>query len=169
MREMNLDGGQHSGALSSLAGCDPRQWAVHTPYSDPGRYADLLSAVQPEIGRLSAVARNLIVHYRASGLALPEETNDDINARWIAAILDLDQQRHPQPLDMERDPMSRVQGCCRDHSLFSVAVLRQHGIPARIRYGFANYFFPGYSADHVIVETWLPEELRWLRFDPEVG
>ncbi|SDS46067.1 transglutaminase-like domain-containing protein [Microlunatus soli] len=155
--------------VSSPNGYDPRQWAVHTAYSDPGPYADLLLAVPAQIEKLSAVARNLIIHYRASGLKLPEETRDDIDARWIAAILDLDQQRHPQPLDVERDPISKVQGCCRDHSLFSVAVLRQHGVPARLRYGFAHYFHQDYGADHVIVEIWLSEEMRWLRFDPEVG
>ncbi|GAB3923030.1 hypothetical protein GCM10011575_00320 [Microlunatus endophyticus] len=145
-----------------------RSWSVHTPYSDPGRYTDLLTAVPPRIPELSAVARNLIIHYRASGLDLPEESKGDINARWISAILDLDQRRHRQPLDAERDPLTRVQGCCRDHSLFSAAVLRQHGVPARIRYGFSHYFARDHNFDHVIVETWLPEG-RWLRFDPEVG
>lgn len=154
---------------SAGTGYDPGRWAVHTSYTDPGRYGDLLSAVPPRIPELSAVARNLIIHYRASGLALPEETKGDINARWIAAILDLDQQRHPGPLATERDPLTKVQGCCRDHSLFSAAVLRQHNIPARVRYGFSHYFAPDYNFDHVIVETWLPEENRWLRFDPELG
>lgn len=148
---------------------DPGQWAAHTPYTDPGRHAGLLSAVPGAITELSAVARNLIIHYRASGLELPDETKGDINARWISAILDLDQQRHPGPLASEREPLARVQGCCRDHSLFSAAVLRQHGIPARIRYGFSRYFAPDYNFDHVIVETWLPGENRWLRFDPELG
>ncbi|MBO0810962.1 MAG: transglutaminase domain-containing protein [Microlunatus sp.] len=150
------------------AGYDPGQWAVHTPYTDPGQYAELLSAVPPQLDALSAVARNLIIHYRSPDLELPQETKDDINARWVAAILDLDQHRHPVPLEVEREPLSRVQGCCRDHSLFSASVLRQHGVPARIRYGFAKYFIPDYNVDHVVVETWLPDEHRWLRFDPEV-
>jgi hypothetical protein len=168
MTETNVPAAARSDAASP-AGYDPGEWSVHTPYTDPGRHTDLLTAVPPRIPELSAVARNLIIHYRASGLDLPEETKGDINARWVAAILDLDQQRHPQPLDAERDPLTRVQGCCRDHSLFSAAVLRQHGVPARIRYGFSHYFAPDYNFDHVIVETWLPEEGRWLRFDPEVG
>lgn len=169
MTETSIPQPTPSAAATSGSDYDPRQWAVHTPYTDPGRYADLLSAVPAKIPDLSAVARNLIIHYRASGLELPEETKGDINARWLAAILDLDQQRHPQPLATERDPLTRVQGCCRDHSLFGAAVLRQHGVPARIRYGFSHYFAPDYNFDHVIVETWLPEENRWLRFDPEIG
>jgi len=169
MTETSIPQSTRSKAASPGSGYDPRRWALHTPYTDPGRYADLLSAVPPRIPELSVIARNLIIHYRASGFELPDETKGDINARWIAAILDLDQQRHPGPLVTERDPLTRVQGCCRDHSLFGVAVLRQHKIAARIRYGFSHYFAPDYNFDHVIVETWLPEENRWLRFDPEIS
>ena len=172
MAETNLtaDPGSATATRSQPGDYDASPWARHSPFSDPGRYRELLSAVPPRIEDLSAVARNLIIHYRASGLDLPDATKDDINARWVARILDLDQQRHGhRPLADERDPMSRVQGCCRDHSLFSAAVLRQHGVPARIRYGFSHYFSPDYNFDHVIVETWLPNERRWLRFDPEIA
>lgn len=147
---------------------DPQRWSRHTPYSDPGRHAERLASVPADLAELSAVARNLIIHYRASGLELPAETRQDINARWLSAILDLDHDRHGAELDIEREPQQRVQGCCRDHSLFAAAVLRSHRIPARIRYGFAGYFVSNYNVDHVVVETWLPEQSRWLRFDPEV-
>src|SRR5690625_4632457 len=127
---------------------DPSRWSRHTAYSDPGRHADLLAAVPGDLAALSAVARNLIIHYRGSGLDLPDETKQDINARWLAATLDLDQQRHAAALVDTREPMRRVQGCCRDHSLFAASVLRQHRIPARIRYGFAGYFVPDFNVDH---------------------
>jgi hypothetical protein len=147
---------------------DPTRWAQHTAYTEPGRHAGLLADVPTDLRRLSAVANNLIIHYRASGRELPAETKDDINARWLESILDLDQQRHPVELAVEREPLTRVQGCCRDHSLFGAAVLRQNGRPARIRYGFAAYFAADFHYDHVIVETWLEDQQRWLRFDPEV-
>lgn len=146
----------------------PERWAVHTAYSDPGGYDGLLAAVPADDRAASSVACNLIVHYRSPELALPTATREDVNARWVASILDLDQQRHPGALDAVRSPASRVQGCCRDHSLLATAVLRQHRMPARIRYGFADYFVADFHVDHVIVETWQPEQRRWRRFDPEV-
>jgi hypothetical protein len=149
-------------------GYDPSPWAQHTAYSDPGPHSELIDGVGPDLTELSAAARNVIIHYRASGLQLPAETQEDPNTRWISAILDLDQQRHPEPLSVAREPMRRVQGCCRDHSLFATAVLRQHRVPARIRYGFAGYFVAGFGVDHVIVETWDADEHRWRRFDPEL-
>lgn len=140
--------------------------AQHTPYSDPGRHTDLVRIAPTDPESLSAVARNVIVHYRASGRELPSATRGDINARWLEAILSLDQSRHPGPLDKARTLTERVQGCCRDHTLFCVGVLRSHGIPARSRVGFAGYFVDGWHHDHVIVEAWL--DGRWRRFDSEV-
>lgn len=141
--------------------------AQHTPYSDPGRHAGLVGVLPVGPDALSAVARNLIVHYRASGEDLPEATRDDINARWLDAMLTADQQRHPVRLDAPRSPTERVQGCCRDHTLFCVGVLRTHGIPARSRVGFAGYFVDGWHHDHVVVEARF--DGGWHRFDPEVA
>lgn len=138
----------------------------HTPYSDPGRHADLFNALPTEPESLSATARNIIVHYRASGHELPSETRNDINSRWLEAILTTDQGRHPEPLERTRSLTERVQGCCRDHTLLCVGVLRTHGIPARSRVGFAGYFVDGWHHDHVIVEAWI--DGRWRRFDSEV-
>ncbi|MCC2334379.1 transglutaminase-like domain-containing protein [Cellulomonas wangsupingiae] len=65
-----------------------------------------------------------------------------------------------------RPHADRIAGCCRDHTLLAVGVLRAHGIPARSRIGFARYFFPGDGVDHVVVERWDGE--RWVRSDPEL-
>jgi hypothetical protein len=141
--------------------------ARHSAYSDPGGLGALLGAVSAEPAAISEVARNLVVHYRASGHELPADTVADINLCWLDAILETDQRRHGRPLADPRDPQQRVQGCCRDHTLFAVGVLRQHGIRARSRVGFAGYFSPGHHHDHVVVEWW--DQSRWVRFDPEVA
>jgi hypothetical protein len=151
---------QAAGAVAAM------DHASHTPYSDPAAYAELVRAVPTEPTELAAVARNVIVHYRASGYELPQETRHEVNSRWVTQILAADQGRHPWPLDQPREVTSRVQGCCRDHTLFCVAAMREHGIPARSRVGFAGYFVEGWHHDHVIVEAWL--DGRWRRFDAEV-
>jgi hypothetical protein len=141
-------------------------YSRHTAYSTPGQHTAVLSVLPTEPEKLSAVARNVIVHYRASGHELPHATRDDINARWLEAILTADQSRHPEPLDTLRRPTERVQGCCRDHTLFCIGALRSHGIPARSRVGFAGYFEDGWHHDHVIVEAFI--DGRWRRFDSEI-
>jgi hypothetical protein len=79
----------------------------------------------------------VIAHYRGAADRLPAATTrGDIHSRWLSAILDLDQQRQCAPLCEPREEATRVQGCCRDQSLFCVGVLRQHGMAARSRVGF---------------------------------
>lgn len=141
--------------------------AAHSRFSGPGRHAPLLEAVGPDLAAVGEVARNVVVHYRASGEELPTETSDEIASRWVATILDHDRARHPGPLTTPREAASRVQGCCRDVALLSVAILCQHGFPARSRVGFEGYFVPGWHHDHVIPEVW--REGGWRRFEPEVA
>jgi hypothetical protein len=143
-------------------------WTTHSSYTDPGRHAGLLEAVPADITGLSAVARNVIVHYRASEADLPMETRDDVNRRWLSALLDTDQARHGMPLAEPRAEVERVQGCCRDHTLFCVGALRQHGIPARSLVGFSSYSGDDYNNDHVIVQMYDGVSGRWIRFDPEI-
>jgi hypothetical protein len=153
------------------AGCTGREpaghYSQHSHYSDPGRNGDLLQAVAPEVPAVCAVAQNTIAHYRAASVPLPESSNDDINARWLSRILDVDQERHGVPLQHERAEAERVQGCCRDHTLLAVGILRQHSIPARSRVGFATYLHPGARVDHVVAEAWIGH--RWVRFDPGIA
>jgi len=139
-------------------------YAVHSPYSDPGRHAGLMRAVPGTAAGLAAATRNVIAHYRVE---LPEERHFEIDSRWLEVILSIDQERHGTPLTAPRPPLERVAGCCRDHTLFVVGGLREQGVPARSRVGFARYFTPGYRHDHVIVEYLAGG--RWRRTDPELA
>ena len=141
------------------------EYARQSRYSDPGRHAELFDDVPPTVESVSAMARNVVVHYQASGVDLPRQSQRDVDLRWIDAILSTDQERHHAPLGTERPVEARVQGCCRDHSLLAVAALRHHNVPARTRVGFASYLLESWHCDHVVVEVW--DEGRWRRFDPE--
>jgi len=145
----------------------PTKYAAHTPYSDPGSYADLLQALPTELEALCATSRNVITHYRADYPDLPPDRHGEIDSRWLRTILELDQDRNPFPLAEPRPMKARVAGCCRDHSLFLVGALREQHVPARTRVGFADYFSPGYHHDHVVVEFWNGD--RWVRTDPELS
>lgn len=141
-------------------------FARHSAYSDPGRFAHLLEALPPGPEAAGAAARNLIMHYRGSGIDVPVERRHEIDCRWVDAILEVDQRRHGTALMEPRELADRVAGCCRDFALFAVSVLRQQGIPARTRVGFTNYFAEGWHHDHVVTEYW--DDGRWVRMDPEL-
>jgi hypothetical protein len=42
----------------------------------------------------------------------------------------------------QRSATEHVLGCCRDSTVLFAAPAHHHGIPARARYGFANYRRP---------------------------
>ncbi|TNM68216.1 transglutaminase domain-containing protein [Streptomyces sp. NP160] len=144
----------------------PERFAVHSAYSDPGAFAHRLRELPDGVAAVCAAARGTIAHYRAELADLPVERRHEVDLRWLARILALDAERHSQPLTHARPLEQRVAGCCRDHTLFVVGALRERGVPARSRVGFAGYFSPGYHHDHVVVEHHDGE--RWVRTDPEL-
>ncbi|MFD6176563.1 MULTISPECIES: transglutaminase domain-containing protein [unclassified Isoptericola] len=147
-------------------------YARQSAYSDPGPHADLLRAVAPDPAATAAAACATIVHYRAGNPDLSDDQRDDVDRRWLSTILDAAAARQPGPLDAAREASRQVAGCCRDHTLFSLGVLREHGVPARSRIGFAGYFEPPFFHDHVVVEHWDAGADggagRWVRWDPEL-
>lgn len=146
----------------------PADWIPQTPFSDPGELAALCDAVAPTPEAIGPVVRNLLAHYRADAEQLPASTRDDVDLRWVAAMLSVDQERHRgEPLASPRSIAGRLQGCCRDHTLLAVSILRHHGVPARSRVGFADYFARDWHHDHVVVEMF--DGQRWRRFDPELA
>lgn len=146
---------------------DVSRYADHSPYSDPGDHAALLAGVRPDPASLHAAVTAAVVHYRAGATAPTPAQLDDVDRRWVASILDAVAERAPGPLDAPRSPEQQAGGCCRDHTLLAVAVLREHGVPARTRLGFTDYLGEGgFHHDHVVVERHDGE--RWVRSDPEL-
>ena len=145
-------------------------WTRHSPYTDPGRHAALLAALPADVPSLTAVVRNVLVHYRASGLPFPPDRLAEIDSRWLERLLDADRSRFDTPLDAPRASADRVVGCCRDFTLLTVAALRAHGIAARSRIGFASYFRPDFHDDHVIAEYRVGGRWRCVdaQLDPEL-
>jgi len=135
-----------------------------TAYSDPREFAGLLTELPADVPSLGAAVRNLLVHYRASGIDFPAGRLAEIDSRWVDRMIAHDQRRFPGSLlSPERAPEERIVGCCRDFTLLSVAALRAHGVPARSRVGFAGYFHEGFHDDHVITEWW--DGARWRSAD----
>lgn len=146
---------------------DVGRYRRHTPYSDPGAFRGRWDVLRDsDVSTAAATARNLLYHYRADGIQVPEDRRGDIDSRWCARILALDAERHPDAVGVPREKSQRVAGCCRDYTLLTVSALRERGVPARGRVGFAGYFGAEYHYDHVIVEWW--DGSRWVRCDAQL-
>jgi hypothetical protein len=146
-------------------------YATQSAVSDPGPYASLFDNLPTDTESVTRIAQGLVYHYVAGkfmfGYEPPQERMGEIDTRSLKRMIDRILAMDNRPLQEARDYDKRIIGCCRDFSLIACAILRHHGIPARLRYGFAAYFDEGYWGDHVIVERWTGE--RWLRFDPQLA
>jgi hypothetical protein len=137
-----------------------------TRYSDPRAHAPLFDALPDDPGGIGEVIRNIVVHYRASGIPFPPDRLTEIDSRWADRLLDADRLRFDTPLAEPRPPEQRIVGCCRDFTLLTVSALRHKGIPARSRIGFADYLDPHWHYDHVVAEYW--DGARWVATDTQI-
>lgn len=121
-------------------------------YVSPGPLTDLASVSPPALAGISGAPADICrpVHalviqpHDAQVFGLPDGDRFAENqirpaAALIEALLALD----PAPIDAPRPPDRRVIGTCRHFAVLSCALLRCHGVAARVRCGFATYFQPG--------------------------
>ncbi|NJP89170.1 transglutaminase domain-containing protein [Nonomuraea sp. FMUSA5-5] len=142
-------------------------YATQSTFTDPGPLAAWIDGVPRELIRESAA--RLVFHYWANGdLARHGFTPGrvgEVNLRYADAMLARARELDPAPPPAGREATGRVLGCCRDNTVLYLALARHHGIPARARYGFADYLIPGWWLDHMIPEVWDGE--RWRLVEPE--
>jgi Transglutaminase-like superfamily len=137
----------------------------HSPLSDPGAKRHLFDGLSSDVAALAKVIGGVLVHRDWTwrfGFTLPQHRRDEANTRHVAAILD-----YLGTLD-ERRPEDRFAGTCRDFTVLLCAMLREAGVPARARAGFAGYFTAGFFDDHWVVEVW-DDRRGWRLVDAQVA
>src|SRR6202035_5091400 len=93
------------------------------------------------------------------------ERRASVHVRPVSGLLDQVVAEDGRALDVAREPSARVAGDCRTFTVFTVAALRAHGIPARARCGFGGYFGTGWYEDHWVCEYWDTAAGRWTLDD----
>jgi hypothetical protein len=140
-------------------------------FTDPGAYAALIGGLPLDIAALCRTLQGLLIHeawIERQGLD-PADFSGQSRAtlpvaRRLEQLLTID----PRPLRIARPGASRALATCRDFSLMMCAVLRHHGMPARIRCGFGRYFTGHPYHDHWVCEYWARDEQRWVLVDAEL-
>jgi hypothetical protein len=140
------------------------------PLTDADVHRDALLALPADPRELIAGVQGLLVHQALTGLYgfdLPEDRHDTAHLRRADRILGRILGDDPKPLTEVREPRDRFACTCRTFTLVTVAALRAHGIPARARCGFGNYFpEPDWHIDHWVAERWDGE--RWILSDAQM-
>jgi hypothetical protein len=148
---------------------ESRYYATHSVETDPADLRECLDALPKEPARLLNAIGGLVLHTAfvvPLGLVCPPESGDDVHSRRVPAMLRRILAREPGSLATRRPPEKRFIGVCSHYALLACSALRHHGVPARVRVGFANYFVPGFHDDHWITEYWDGD--GWRLMDPEL-
>jgi hypothetical protein len=145
------------------------RWRSHSRMSDPGNGALRFDGLPAgDVGALCRIVQGVLIHsdwisaygaLEAEFRTVSRETLP-LDAR-LRQIGDAD----ARPLAMARAIDKRAVGTCRDYALMLCGMLRQQGVPARVRCGFAAYFRRDWE-DHWICEYW--QDSRWKRADAQL-
>jgi len=150
-------------------------YSQHGVMSDPRKYSPWFTDLPDEIPALCKVVQGLLIHEGWAGqygVSMSEDRTLESGIRMVAEKMDRILQLDKRPLVEPRHPSKRLFSICRDFALLLTTLLRQKGIPARARFGFATYFFPpdadvGFG-DHVITEYWHAQDRRWVLVDAQL-
>lgn len=109
------------------------------------------------------VIHELAMRERGQPITAAQRCTKDPTA---ADILHLAVRLHAAPLAEPRDWSQLVVGACFHSAILYCALLRDAGLPARARCGFASYLIPDLWTCHWVVERW---DQRWILDDPDVN
>src|SRR6185436_8853522 len=139
--------------------------------SMPGRYAKEFESLPSNPEELARIIQGLLIYEHLAldfyGVKLTAERKAESHIRPVERMLERLLALDARPLAQARPPERRLVGICRQYSVVMVGMLRHHGIPARVRFGFGSYFNPGYFEDHTVCEYWRAAEKRWVMADPQ--
>jgi hypothetical protein len=136
----------------------------HGRATDPGSMRHLLAGLPDDPAALATIIGGVLMHRDWAGrfgFTLPEERRAEANTRDVSAIL-----ARLGSLEA-RAPEERLAVTCRDFVVLLCAMLREAGVPARARAGFAGYFTDGFFDDHWATEVW--DGARWQLVDAQVA
>jgi Transglutaminase-like superfamily len=141
----------------------------HSRWTDPGRHASWLREVAPTPDTIARHLPGLLMHClvaRLRGVPVPEIALRDVEVRTAEGIVDRVVARDGRPANAAREPAARFFGICSHFALLATAVFRTHGVPARVRAGFARYFVADTFEDHWVAEYW--DGAAWRLLDAQL-
>jgi hypothetical protein len=137
-------------------------YRTHGPLTEPGRFASRLAAAI-DLADLCAFIQGVVIHSDwASAYGVTAELSRETLP--VARRLAMVEAAGAHDLPPER----RTPGTCRDFALMTCSALRERGVPARVRCGFATYFPSNPFEDHWVCEHWREEENRWVLTDAQL-
>jgi excinuclease ABC subunit A len=146
-------------------------YVQHSFMTDPREHGDMLADLPADVSGLVRVVQGALIHpfcVELYHVQLSPRQREEVYLRSVVQMLGRMREFDPAPLVVSREPNQRLVGNCRDHAVLCVALLRQQGIPARLRVGFASYLSETKNEDHWVTEYWNADQERWVLIDPQL-
>ena len=141
------------------------QFTEFSPYTNPEKFIYLFRNLPISLEEINDIIHSQLIHPgMARELVTQDNNKDEEICETVSTILAKLQERNPIGLSLNRKPEHRVVNNCCGHSQLMAAILKNQGVPARLRCGFSLYPFKGYSCDHTVVEVLIDEQ--WCLIDP---
>ena len=146
-------------------------------YASPGVFTtvegfeDQVEALLDDVASVVAAVQGLLIHEAwapAYGVTLSSKRVAEKELHGAVAMLHRASSMDTRPLSVARSADCRVVSVCRHFATLFVAFMRQKGVPARVRSGFANYFESGVNGDHWVGEYWNAKQGRWVLVDEQL-
>lgn len=150
----------------------PEFYLSHGEWSDPRALKWAFDDVEAKPEAIASTVQGLILH-DYFGAHLYAEPPDEIDtasrstlpvAERLSTLYDFESVR----LSDARRTKNRRVGTCRDFALLTCSIMRHHGVPSRVRCGFARYFHPSAFEDHWICEYWDAGSNSWKMIDSQL-
>ena len=144
-------------------------YASHSRSTHPGPFGDLLAACPAEAADVVRTVQGLVLHSFFVGprnVQPPAGSDDDLEIRAVPEMVRRILDRGDGPLTEARAPDRRFIGFCSHYPLLACSIMRQHGLPSRLRVGFSTYFGPDLYPDHWLCEYW--DGQNWRLGDAEL-
>jgi hypothetical protein len=151
----------------------PQDFYSHNgPMTARGAYDGEFRGLPRDLGSLCEVVQGVLIHRDVApwlyNLKLTEEQREDGHIRPLEQMLTRIHELDPRSLNVARDVGHRLPSVCRHFSLMLCSMLRDQGVPARLRCGFGASFTPGKFEDHWVCEYWNVAEKRWILVDAQL-
>jgi len=137
-------------------------YRTHGALTEPGRFAAALAA-PTNLGDLCAFIQGVVIHsdWAASYGVTADLSRETLPVARRMAMVEVAGGR-------DLPPDRRTPGTCRDFALMTCSALRERGVLARVRCGFATYFTANPFEDHWVCEHWREDEGRWVLTDAQL-
>lgn len=147
-------------------------YSKQSKITNPRQFIDKYEDLPASPTELLRVVQGLVIHGdqgKLYGVTFSKRQMDEELLRTVPQMLERLLQIDGSPLLSIRPPELRLIGMCRDYALLLLSFLRDKGIPARLRVGFARYFQSELMyEDHWLIEYYHSEKQRWIRVDAQL-